>query len=222
MTIEIRQIFDAQEPTEIELASFVRAICENLQRCPEEFAHIVRPVNTQDEAEVKAIVALVQRNFGEHPHYQISETEGNHPLNQRVIAKYKEANSLKNLCDSMNQPNAFPFLLEQDGEVLGFILCKVANDQTLRVHRLHTSLSAPDRGVLGAGKALLNMAAMTARRLNISTLTSTASYPAKGYFEHLGWRGELEQNEFPFDDGETVTLTQFRCFFEIPIDFEGF
>ncbi len=215
--------YQEAEKTEAEtsLSTLIRAVHELLLRNPEEFTFSVRPAESSNDIELWKIVSLVQRNFREHPHYQISE-DPDSPVNEKVLAKYLEANSFENLRDSMNKENAYPFVVEQDGDILGFILCKVDEAGRMRVHRLHSSLLAQERGVHGVGKMLLNMAAITAKRLGITTLTSTASYPAKDYFERMGWDGLLEKNEFPLDNELPVILTQFRCFFQLNDDFEGF
>ncbi len=194
----------------------LQLISERL-RSPEQLSHTIRPVNNNSHAEVAAVSQMVQTNFSSHPEYA--------DLPRQVIVKYLEANSPEKLLEALQTKGSISFVLMQESTPLGLILCRVAQDERgscLQIRRLHASLLAKEKNVLGVGKSLLNMAASTAMKLGICRLSTTASLPAKSYFEHLGWDGKVAETNYPLEDGQIVSLSQFCCEFYLDNSFEGF
>jgi len=56
---------------------------------------------------------------------------------------------------------------------------------------------------------------------NIPTLMTTASMPARGFFEKLCWNGDVIQTHYPIAEKDVV-LPQFQCVYQIPKDFKDF
>lgn len=170
---------------------------------------ILSQLSPHNQSLIEAASTLIINNFKYRAEYQ--------SLPSQVIELYKVANSSANLYSTLQKPLTYAFTLTTaQGKLLGIIITQrqVALDGSsqLQIKRLHISLAAT--GYKGIGTCLIKFCYIWAKVHNITTLMTTASLPARSFFEHLGWKGQLIETVYKLDTQE-VKLTQFKCFYHI-------
>jgi len=176
---------------------------------------IVRPFNYREPSELINVSNLICTNFLKRSEWGM--------MHKDLIALYSQANSPESLYETMKKPGTTGFIIENNDILLGVIIMrpnKYADGSCdLQVRRLHTSFEAMD--YKGVGKTLLTIAAVDASLHNIPTLMTTASMPARGFFEKLGWNGNIIQTHYTLAE-EDIVLPQFQCTYQIPQNFKKF
>ncbi|MCL4380206.1 GNAT family N-acetyltransferase [Candidatus Dependentiae bacterium] len=183
---------------------------------------VIRPLHRDELEQVSA--AIIQ-NFIDRPEYQ--------QFDEQALALYKRANSYEHLTHTLAKPTTYAFVAAttEHNDFYGIIIVRqkqcVGHPLEMQIRLLHTFLSKPE-GVKGVGKTLLNIAVAIAKAHGQSSLTAitpglmaTAALPARPFFEHCGFVGDLIEKIYQLPTGP-VRLQQFKCHFSIPDHFAGF
>lgn len=174
---------------------------------------IVDPLNADELAKISK---LITDNFLQRSEYRA--------LPKDILDIYCQANTPDELYKTLTKPETFACVVKVDEVTTGVIVCRVSRGSDIttnvQIRRLHAALNSE---VSGVGKALLSAAAFMARDNGIYVLSTTASLPARTYFEHLGWQGNLITTKYSLkSENLHVQLPQFLCYFDILDDFQGF
>ena len=166
---------------------------------------------------LSTISQLIKHNFTQRPEFK------NVPDNIKKL--YCKANSEEGLISALNEAYTYAFVLKANDEYIGFLLARFsepkANKPIVQIKRMHSFYEICEGRYFGVGKSLLNLIAIIGLTGGVDTLLTTAPYPIKDYFEHLGWKGQMIYTDYALDD-EIVSLPQFKCSFLVNEDFKGF
>ncbi|NDD53385.1 hypothetical protein EBZ39_05845 [bacterium] len=194
----------------------VEVACEHLLSTPEPTQVVIRPFLYQEPSELARVSALMLENF--------KNDEGYRSLPPEILALYVAANRPENLLLTMQTPGTFGYVLLANGDVEGIVILRPVSSEEgpiLQVRRLHASLSGRRR-YKGIGKTLLAICAAAAYTRRIPTLMTTASLPAREFFQHLGWQGALIHTPYQVETAQlTVLLPQFKCTLDVAGQMQG-
>lgn len=176
---------------------------------------VARPFDYHSSSELIKISKLICANFVKRSGWDL--------MSDDIIRLYLQANSPEALYETMSKPGTKGYVIEDKDMILGVVILRPnqiggkVND--LQVRRLHVNFEAINYKKIGT--VLLTIAAVDAFLNNIATLITTASMPARGFFEKLGWDGQVIESQYCIEK-KGVVLPQFKCAYAIPIDFQGF
>ena len=176
---------------------------------------VARPFNYNLPSELIKVSQLMCTNFVKRSEWNI--------LSRDIIALYLQANSPESLREAMEKPGTRGFVIEDNGLLLGVIILRPGQQNDiiyeLQIRRFHTNFTAMD--YKGVGTALLTIAAVDALSNNIPSIMTTAAIPARGFFEKLGWNGQIIESQHSIF-GQDIMLPQFITACQISSEFQGF
>jgi hypothetical protein len=180
-------------------------------------AYSLRVFDCSNKDELANISQLIKNNFTQRPEFK------NVPENIKKL--YCHANSETGLIAALNEAYTYAFVLKANDEYIGFLLVRFSNPKDtkpiIQIKRMHAFYEICEGRFFGVGKSLLNLVAIIGLTGEVDTLLTTAPYPIKDYFEHIGWKGEMIYTDYNLD-GETVNLPQSKCKFLVNDQFKGF
>jgi len=171
----------------------------------------------KDNEKTAIISHLIRENFSCHPAFN--------GVSQDIKDLYCNANTDKGLVSVAKKEHTYAYILKANKENIGFVLMKFNTTDPrkpyLQIKRMHSFYSVNKGRFSGVGQTLLNLVSVIAQAGGVSSLFTTAPYPIKGYFEYIGWQGDIVYTDYRIQ-GNMVNLPQFKCSFLLKDNFEGF
>ncbi|MEX0848603.1 MAG: acetate--CoA ligase [Candidatus Dependentiae bacterium] len=171
----------------------------------------------EDHEIVQCLSHLIRDNFSTHPVFD--------DVPQDIKDLYCNANTKEGLISVLEKEHTYGVALKANDEYIGACIMRFneCDDDKpfMHIKRMHAFYNVSAGRFAGIGKTLINTVATAAQIGGVDMLFTTAPYPIKGYFEHLGWQGHMIYTNFILHQ-KTINLQQFKCHFILPEEFKGF
>ncbi len=187
--------------------------------------YVLEIFDCKNQNMLEKISIYLKKNFLEHP--VLSD------ISKDIKKLYCNANTKKGLASVSEKKYTYAYILKADEEYIGFVLARFnfldKENPVLQIKRIHSFYEVTKNRFFGVGKSLLNLTSVIAKTSSINKLFATATYPVRGFFEHLGWNGKMIQTNYNIN-GNTIflikrithKLPQFKCSFLLDDNFKGF